>query len=254
MPNYTIQFSGSDFSPSATLVVKLRDQANTFGVRKIAGDVIVAAGTAMVEGDGRQYSYGLTDLDPGDYEYVVEVELLELDQTEYVQGSFAVLPIDLPTYLTVPEALQLASSLTDLPVTFTELLTSQQLMLLGMATMRLDQIFWQGQKYEEDQELQFPRFDNSRGWTLARGWGKPVELSEITVPNAIKLACLYEAASLADGKRREITDAIANGLASQSVGKRSESYRPLSTNGVVTLCSQAEDLIQKFRLRTGRMV
>lgn len=208
---------------SATSVV-LSNEAETYGVKRNDTDeVIVDAGEEMTQVDVGVYKFVVDEVFAG-VEYTWSVKQVLDGETTYVEKTFFVsaLPISaLPCYVTLEEYEALAPY--DLPDGFGDLEEAQQLNLLTMGTMRLDQIWWQGQKYVATQELQFPRFDNTRGWTVATGWGKPTNTSDIVVPNAIKLACIYEAASLADGRRREITDAIANGLSAQSVGKRSES-------------------------------
>jgi hypothetical protein len=143
------------------------------------------------------------------------------------------------------------------------------------ATSRIDSAMrYQGQKYfpavtGEAQTLEFPRLARSGGSlpnVVANAFPAATLASEVydwdadnntaMVPRNVKLATLHEANSILDGQRAGTQAAQHDGLASQSIGSASESYRaPVNaTSGAAVLCFDANTLMQKYRLRSGGMV
>lgn len=104
---------------------------------------------------------------------------------------------------------------------------------------------WQGAKADADQEREFPRVAGS-------------ELPTAGVPQRVLLAVLHQAEANADGARRQELQARQDGLASKTVGSLSESYTQPQTAGGAAgwsiLCAEAQALMSRYRLRSGRIL
>lgn len=106
---------------------------------------------------------------------------------------------------------------------------------LRRATASIDAIAWAGQKYDNDQELQFPRvFDVGGGYCRARTISRfqlpspPLWSIQTEIPEAVKAACIEEAMELCSPSS-DTTDseARAGAVASYSIGSSSlsETFR-----------------------------
>ncbi len=107
---------------------------------------------------------------------------------------------------------------------------------------------WQGRKYDPDQAREFPRVPyEGTVWDWVDGYA--------VVPDLVRIAVLRQADFLLDTVRRAKLAQIEDGLASQSVGSISESYaRPTpagQASGWDRLCSEARDLLARYRLTSG---
>lgn len=175
-------------------------------------------------------------------------------------------------YLGAAEARTLGASLPGL----TTLLTQSDddlAILLYAASLDIDAAMpYQGVKYDTTdggQERQFPRYkrvvDRSRLTTPSEAssslpgagvWDWDSDANTAVVPNQVKIACLYQAASLLNESFQSRLEAIRSGMASQSVGSMSESYlKPADLPGGLTgLCDKAQRYMDKYRLRTAEML
>lgn len=140
---------------------------------------------------------------------------------------------------------------------------------LELASYRIDNAYrWQGRKYDPTQALEFPRVayessssPNWPGLSLSSNvmadtvWDWDTDASEAIVPAAILRAVCFEADSILASDRNRLAQAIHDGLASQSVGGMSESYRgDFGPNGLPVLCRDADVLVRKYTLRSGRIL
>lgn len=114
---------------------------------------------------------------------------------------------------------------------------------LQTATVQIDRHRFAGSKYDDDQELEFPRDDS------------PVDdAGTKVVPTAVEWACYEQALyllgpSAAQHKARR--EAVEQGVAAVSVGDVSESY---VGREVSELCATAKKLLKPFLLRVGKIV
>jgi hypothetical protein len=175
----------------------------------------------------------------------------------------------LPSYITVEEANTLAAELHGLSPAWANAADADKLKALTTATARVNASRrWQGSQYIPvgqwavvSGQLEFPRVNLAR---QAVSYGRselidadPVDLNSLVpvVPTAIKLAVLWEADSLLKGARAARLQDQHDGLAGQSIGSASESYRPqVNGNGVPVLCAEADILCRKYQLRSGAML
>ena len=164
----------------------------------------------------------------------------------------------LPSYLTVAAAAGLAAQLPPLAA-WAAADDAARAAALAMASSRLDgSRRYQGRRVDPDQPLEFPRFVGPpRGQVIYAGgvWQYDTAVDAPTVPHQVELACLLEADSILAGSRAVRLEAQHDGLASQSVGGMSESYRPpVGPGGVPLLGLEADRLMDRYRLRTGRVL
>jgi hypothetical protein len=157
---------------------------------------------------------------------------------------------------------------------------------LMLACIDLDSAMrYQGAKYDLDgaitgvpQEREFPRWrDGVPSWnngvastnpylaappygtwpTLVWDWDPTTNTA--VVPDQVKLAECLQAESILAGDREERLQAIADGVVSQQVGSLAESYAG-GRNGAAAateaspLCERAKRIMQKYRLRSGRLL
>lgn len=180
-------------------------------------------------------------------------------------------PID-GSYLTVVAARELGASLPGLTTLLAK--TDEQLaVLLFASSLDIDAAMpYQGCKYDTsgEQVREFPRYQRvatsyeslamSQGVAIPGAgvgvWDWDSDTDTAVVPDQVKIACLYQAASLCDDAFRGRLDAIRSGLASQSVGSMSESYlKPSDLPGGLTgLCDRAQRLLDRYRLRSAPLL
>ena len=172
-------------------------------------------------------------------------------------------------YLDVPGARTLGATLPQLTALLAK--TNDELaVLLLAASLDLDAAMpYQGVRYEADQAREFPRYqravDRTQIHTPSETLGGAVGIWDwddpsgaAVVPDRVKIACLYQAASLLDPSFQRRLDAIRGGLASQSIGSMSESYlKPTDLPGGLSgggLCDRAQRYMNKYRLRSAPLL
>ena len=175
-------------------------------------------------------------------------------------------------YLTTLEARTLAATLPGLAA----LLALDDAVLaatLELATLDVDTAQnYQGHKCDQNQKREFPRV----------AYGQPVEgqliqvpalvpmtpdtviwdwdpaanagVGAAVVPDKVLLACLYQAAWLLNPKYAARLENIRSGLASQGIGTASESLQKPGEMDQTGLCDRAARIMNKYRLRSGRML
>jgi len=169
----------------------------------------------------------------------------------------------LPAYLTQAEADTLAAAMLNLDAWGTAS-SAQKTAALEQASYDLDDaLAYQGQKYDPTQALQFPRVARSTGVEGPYPPGVPTPPSVVwdwdddtnaaVVPPRVLRACLAQANDILDGGRKQRLDAIHDGLASQSTGSLSESYRADALRDA-KLCREAMQLVECYRLKFGRLM
>ncbi len=98
----------------------------------------------------------------------------------------------------------------------------------------------------------------SGGWTGNSVWDWDAESNAAVVPQRVKIAVVHQANWCLDPARAEALGRMQSGLASQSVGGLSESYQSGEAAGGSAgwrmLCPQARMLLERYRLRSGRLV
>jgi hypothetical protein len=160
----------------------------------------------------------------------------------------------LPSYLTTSDADALAAQLPGLAAYKAITDDAAKLALLSLASLRVDNSRkWQGRKYDTSgaQVLAFPRVPHAAPSSVVWDWDADAE--EAVVPQDVKIAVMFEANSIADGARDRVLELQAMGLAGRSTGSLSEQYRAAfaGQSAGTKLSLQADDLVEKYRLRTG---
>jgi hypothetical protein len=145
---------------------------------------------------------------------------------------------------------------------------------LELASWHVDQAYrWQGRKYADynlsdaPQPLEFPRvayesdrqgvhnrvgaYDINASWIPDMIWDWDEVNMVPVVPEHILRAVVFEADSILGGRRTNRQDAIHDGVAAQSIGGASESYRD---GEAPALCREADRLVQKYRLKQGKLL
>jgi hypothetical protein len=176
-------------------------------------------------------------------------------------------------YLTHTEADALAATLPGLASYLALATTAAKDAVLLQASEEIDDAMpYQGRKYALGQEREFPRV----GYESAGVRGQEAGVSDATlipstiwdwdeaeaeavVPARVKLAVLRQADYLASGRREAMVQRQESGLASQSVGGMSESYKDVADAGGGTeamglLCVEARSAMARYRLRSGPML
>jgi hypothetical protein len=181
-----------------------------------------------------------------------------------------------PSYLTVSEAASLAATLpTAQTAAFLALSADAQAAALSAATADVDAAGpYQGRRYDPNQTLEFPRVPYSEaadlvrtghpsmhpampsmvGGAVATVWDWDDTTKTAVVPRAVKVAVLHQAESIAANVRQGRLEARHDGLASQSVGSLSESYRDVPITGLGSLCFRAANLLNRYRAKSGRLL
>ncbi len=165
----------------------------------------------------------------------------------------------LPTYNTLGEADALADATYGVAA-WAAASDEEKLQALRTASMRVDAAYrWQGRKYGLDadgnvieQEQEFPRIDGTQPIDV-----DPTDPTSVVpvVPRNVKLAEFFEANSLLDGQRAAAVAAQHDGLTGQEIGTAKETYRAaVTSNGVPLLCLDADRLVRRYVLRSGRIL
>lgn len=178
-------------------------------------------------------------------------------------------------YLSVDEARALAATLPMMTSVVAQ--TDEALgMLLLLASVDLDRAMrYQGSRFVPEQVREFPRlphgiyFDRNCGAFPGVVYGPGFPLPEqpviwdwdatnkvAVVPDAVKIACLFQVAWLLDSKHAQRLEAIRSGLAAQSIGSASETYLNPATmpESMTGLSDRASRLMERYRLKTGKML
>jgi len=166
-----------------TSVVLESPSAPLYGVKRLdTGAIVVAAGVAMVNDSPGVYSYTFTD--PAyDLHYQYYVKFTYGGQIYYVQGNFDG-PVDptIPTddaYATITEGNEYCKQRLN-STAWTNATTTEKTQALIMASKAIDKLNLRGEKTDEAQTLEFPRYDDT------------------SVPDDIKFASIEIAIALLD--------------------------------------------------------
>jgi hypothetical protein len=141
---------------------------------------------------------------------------------------------------------------------------------LELAAIDIDGEAFQGMKYDRDQLRKFPRYKRSsaRGETYPTPstpslvWDWNNETNTAVIPRDVKLANIFQVqwnTSAAGKKSRNRIEAIQSGLTSQKIGSAEEQYVGSSKNPggegarLSLLCQRAQQLLKKYRLKSGVM-
>ena len=140
---------------------------------------------------------------------------------------------------------------------WTALTADQQEGLLARASDEIDQVRFQGRKYDLEQEREFPRVYDEQAVEVYPGsaagsgvWDWDDDTAAAIVPEAVLMATWLQALSIAQGERDARQDARHDGVASQSAGGVSESY----SGPQEILCRRAAVMLRRYRLKSGRIV
>jgi hypothetical protein len=153
------------------------------------------------------------------------------------------------TYLTTEAADVLAATLQPPVTSYLAASAPAKLGALEEATRRIDAGYtYEGQRHMWDQLLEFPRA--VPGGLVDRDQSTGLAI----VPEAVKLACLRQADAILAGDAERTKAEARIGLTSQSTGERAEAYASPSAWAEAMLCVYARSLLQRFRIRTGRVL
>jgi hypothetical protein len=205
----------------------------------------------------------------------------------YIPGMASEVDSDLEgTYLQVADARVLAASLRALPGMARLLAQTNETLaaLLQTATSDIDAAMrYQGRKYDPPplgtQALEFPRvaygppanvnpFGVSVPLTPGAYWGAlggrvviwdwDATSNMAKVPELVQLATLWQAVWLLAPEHAARLEAIQSGLAQQQIGTASETFsKPAelqAAGGFTGLSRRAQQIMDKFRLRSGAML
>lgn len=228
---------------NATSVV-LSDPTGVFGARRMDTlAAVVADGTAMTRDGTGLYSHVFTDPAAGlTYNYWVEFVYggatyrVEKNQSQPASADLS--------YLNVSAAGALAETLLSTSLAaWNAASTNNKQLALNQASVRVDGAMrYQGGKYAADQVREFPRWDDDRIVDQDAA-------GAAVVPANVLLAVLWEADSILADDRRERMSARHDGVSSQGADGMQEAYG----GAVHALCWEAWQLMERYRLRGGRM-
>lgn len=253
----------------------LRDPTAAFGVKRTdTSAVVVAAGTALTKVATGIYEHTFTDPAAG-LTYNYWVEFVYGGETHRFEKNLSAPVVDeASVYLTLSAAATIAASLPGLPKWKAAADADRQAALI-LATWDIDAGGpWQGRKYALEQVLEFPRvaYEHAMAVPLsgllsptvdgggATVWDWDSDAGQAIVPADVQRACLYQAEAILAGSIDKVLDDQSLGIASQSVGSISVSYRDpaqvAAAIGLVSsgLCRRAAMLMKKYALRSGRIL
>lgn len=258
--------NGSLADADATPV--LSDADETFGVRRVSdGVVVVDAGEELTRQSLGVYTYSFDDAEIGVvYEYSIKAVVGGV--TYFKQETAQLADLSASSYLSVSDADTLAAGLALLSAWAAAGGTAKAA-ALALASERFDLAYrYQGRKWDASGVREFPRiaYDGGRApgptypgqpdaLVAATVWDWDADADEAIVPVRVKRAVLYEANSILAADRDRVAAAIHNGLASQSVGSISESYRQMTAGqDTPVLCREADVAARHYRLRSGQLL
>jgi hypothetical protein len=184
------------------------------------------------------------------------------------------------SYLTTSQALALANEIGGVGLeAFLAKDDAGQAGLLLLASLEVDRrLRYQGCKWDPQQEHEFPRvpFGIEGQWPPANAtWpavinGQTMAIDDIwdwdttandgqgaaVVPEAVLIAVLYQSNWLAQPAYYKRLEKIRSGLADQSIGTATETLNPLilAQGSGIGLCERAAQWLDKYRLRSGRIL
>ena len=165
------------------------------------------------------------------------------------------------SYLTYAAADAIAATIPAL-VAYAAATNANKAMALMQASLDVDLAMrYQGRKYLDTQEHQFPRIHGDPAsqspWS---GCGLPAGGAEIwdwdpvtntaIVPPHVNLAVLYQADSIIEGAREARLKDQHDKVASQSADGLAESY----SGNASRLCRRAYEIMREYKLRSGSMI
>lgn len=239
---------------------KVSDALAAYGVKEtLAGTVIVADNTALTKLSTGVYEIEFTATEG--LSYTVAWEIIYAGQT--IRHVFTVTGLgdgSADGYITLAECDAYALRVADITA-WTGASESQRSAAVNQATDQIDALRLAGEKYDEDQVRQFPRFapDDIAMWpagkTIRSGqvWDYDDDAAVAIVPADVKLACFLQALSiLRDGPSRDerLRDRH-DGVTGQSGGGFSESYVAGQAD---ILCLEAQRLMEKYLIHSARIV
>jgi len=237
---------------NATSVV-LSDEDGTYGVKRLDTEaIVVAAGTAMTNPETGVYRYALEDVDGAAVSWWARVVYRGVTYHFEKETRTATNSGTLSAYNTADDSADFASQLPD-DAAYEAASDAVKDAARAMATIDIDRAMpYQGRKYDCDQDLEFPRIDGSRLIDRNLSSDDPPAV----VPQKVKLAAHFQERAIIAGTLTARRDRVARGLTSMSTGSLSESYA-VSLEGFSSqdiLCPEALAIMEKYRLRTGRIL
>lgn len=166
-------------------------------------------------------------------------------------------------YLTDAEAEEIAARLADASAWSSSTAEARAAALI-QASDEIDTLRFAGRKYDPDQARQFPRLierdpatwpaSTRAGSVNADVWDVDDDGSAV-VPDLVKVAAFLQARHiLASPRRMSRLEDQAAGVASQSAGGFSETYRPRPDAAAHLVCLQARKALGAYLLKGGRPI
>lgn len=156
-------------------------------------------------------------------------------------------------YISLAEADDYALRIVDTSV-WSAATEAQKGAALVQATDDLDNVAWQGRKYDSTQDRAFPRIHGELpadgGLTSGSTWDWDEDANEAVVPDNVKQACFHQAVSIIEGARADRLNDQHDGVGSHAAGGMSESY----IGKAPALCRKAHRLVRRYYRRTARIV
>ena len=164
------------------------------------------------------------------------------------------------SYLTYAAADAIAATIPAL-VAYAAATNANKALALIQASLDVDLAMrYQGRKYLDTQEHQFPRIhgdpavQSSYPYDLPAGgseiWDWDSATSTAIVPAYVNLAVLYQADSIIEGAREKRLKDLHDKITSQSADGLSETF----SGNASRLCRRAYEIMREYKLRSGSMV
>jgi len=164
------------------------------------------------------------------------------------------------SYLTYAAADAIAATVLDVTA-YTAASSGDKTKALLMASLDVDRAMkYQGRKYLNTQEHQFPRVhgdpavQSSYPYDLPAGgseiWDWDSATSTAIVPAYVNLAVLYQADSIIEGAREKRLKDLHDKITSQSADGMSETF----SGNASRLCRRAYEIMREYKLRSGSMI
>ena len=164
------------------------------------------------------------------------------------------------SYLTYAAADAIAATVLDVTA-YTAASSGDKTKALLMASLDVDRAMkYQGRKYLNTQEHQFPRVHGDPAVQSSYPYDLPAGGSEIwdwdpvtntaIVPPYVNLAVLYQADSIIEGAREKRLKDLHDKITSQSADGLSETF----SGNASRLCRRAYESMREYKLRSGSMV
>jgi len=164
------------------------------------------------------------------------------------------------SYLTYAAADAIAATVLDVTA-YTAASSGDKTKALLMASLDVDRAMkYQGRKYLNTQEHQFPRVHGDPAVQSSYPYDLPAGGSEIwdwdpvtntaIVPPYVNLAVLYQADSIIEGAREKRLKDLHDKITSQSADGLSETF----SGNASRLCRRAYEIMREYKLRSGSMI